>query len=232
MPTRRTNKKLAGAGVIVLPNSDKDGWREKAWSRDPLEIRRPFRLAAVSGVGGGKTLLAKNIGIRREDWKKVVVWSPHAADGEWGDADPTEFCKQLPSHDDATYWGPITEPCLLIADDVMLTRSALGKQYDNVDKVFSFCSTHHNWSIILCAQVLSQMDLSFKRYMNVWCLWQPRDKVAALRLATIAGLSKQELETLFSRLTGPHDFAMIDSSGTETPGLQLRVSSADGISAA
>ena len=112
----------------------------------------------------------------------------------------------------------------------MLTRSALGKQYDNIDKVFSFCSTHHNWSIILCAQVLTQMDLSFKRYMNVWCLWQPRDKVAALRLATIAGLSKAELEQLFDRLKGPHDFAMIDASGTAGPGLKLRVSTPNGIS--
>ena len=225
-----SKQKSVGSGIIVLANSDKDGWQEQKWSGDPLEFKRPFRLCAVSGVGGGKTLLAKNVGIRRSDWDKVVVWSPHAAEGEWGDADPTEFCRTLPPYDDATYWGSIEDPCLLVCDDVMLTRSALRKEYDNVDKVFSFCSTHHNWSIILCSQVLTQLDLSFKRYMSVWCLWQPRDIVAALRLATIAGLTKQELQGLFQKLKGPHDFAMIDTSGTAGPGVVLRVSTAAGIS--
>lgn len=217
---------MMGRGIIPIENRDKSGWTEDPWSGDRLELRRPFRLCCVAPPGSGKTLFAWNVGIRRaattehapKAWSRVVVWSPHGDEGEWSGADPTEFRRELPDFDDAAYWGAMDEPCLLVCDDVMLTRQALRKGYENVDKVFSFCSTHHNWSIILCCQELSQLDLNFKRFMNVWALWRPRDRVAAVRLSSIVGLSKAEMEQLLGELATVHDCLLIDSSGTGGPG--------------
>ena len=58
--------------------------------------------------------------VDKKAWSRVVVWSPHGDEGEWSGADPTEFRKTLPAFDDSEYWGDITEPCLLVCDDVML----------------------------------------------------------------------------------------------------------------
>ena len=104
-----------------------------------------------------------------------------------------------------------------------MTSCSRAKGYENVDKVFSFCSTHHNWSIILCCQELSQLDLNFKRFMNVWALWRPRDRVAAVRLSSIVGLSKVEMERLLTQLATAHDCLLIDSSGTAGAGTGLYI---------
>lgn len=221
--------------VHKIENRDKSAWQETKWMGDHLTLKRPFRLCCCGSPGSGKTLFAWNVGLRRahghgaKPWSRVIVWSPHGDAGEWGPADVTDFRKELPPFDDTEYWGPMKEPCLLVCDDVMLTRGALRKDYENIDKVFSFCSTHHNWSIIVCAQVLSQIDLNFKRFMNCWALWKPRDLLASIRLASIVGLSKREMEALLDRLQGPHDCVMIDSTGTSGPGLVQLLVNADGV---
>jgi hypothetical protein len=224
-------------GIVRIENSDKSGWREQKWSGDPLELKRPFRMTCCGTCGSGKTNFAWNVGLRRaatakvdkNAWSRVVVWSPHGDEGEWSGADPTEFRKTLPAFDDSEYWGDIREPCLLVCDDVMLTRGALRKQYENVDKVFSFCSTHHNWSIILCCQELSQLDLNFKRFMSCWALWRPRDRIASIRLSSVVGLSKGDMERLLGMLEQCHDLIMIDSTGTADPAMLTYLCTAAGI---
>jgi hypothetical protein len=54
--------------------------------------------------------------------------------------------------------------------------------------------------------------------MNCWALWRPRDRVATIRLSSIVGLSKTEMEQLLTELKGAHDCVLLDSTGTAGPG--------------
>lgn len=203
--------------IIIIPNRDKDSWTEK-WTdiknRDPLNIPCSWRLLMAGKPGSGKGMILKNI-ILRSAFDEIVVIHPDVPEInenneksgtlEWEEIEPDAYFKQteLPP---LNYFSGINKKTLIILDDINMNMNKEDKRL--INRYLGYLSTHKRCCIALLTQNFSDCPISWRRMMNVFCLWKLPSKRYSKFLAERTGI--KNLEYYFGLCKTYHDFIMLD----------------------
>lgn len=202
--------------LIVIPNADKEHWREK-WTkrRDELNFPASHRIILCGPPGTGKSLTVKNI-IARADPTYDEIYLIHC-DGnrtrEYDDLD-VSVLDEIPHPE----WWPVEGKKLVILDDI--DYKSLGKhQMKNLSRLCGYVSSHYNCSLMICQQDAFEIPALVRRCANVFILWKSHDMTSMAGLASKTGLKAQELCGLFEKFCpGKHDSVWIDmTDGSPMP---------------
>lgn len=183
---------------------------------DPLNLKKPYKMAIVGSTHVGKTNLIKNI-IERTDpeFKIVYVWHIDEASNDYTDIPHIPFQITADENDFIEKFGGIYRkiPKLLIIDDVNL--EGLKKQERaNLYKLFTYSSTHCNLSIIVVVNDICYLGRKFRAIMNQLIVYDPLSDVVITSIVlrhVRRILNKQELEYVCKKyLKRRYDFIMFD----------------------
>ena len=208
MTSKKTKVRLPNR-ILPLPNPDKD-FHEKWYSgRNALNIPHPFRCVALGPPNVGKTTIVKNLLLRaKPPFQEVVVI--HCDSGytkEYDDiGDNLEILSEIPAPED---WEGLVKT-LVVLDD--LEFKGMNKdQKRNLDRLFGYCSTHKNISVILCSQDPFNVPPIVRRCSNLWVLWRCSDLDAMATVARKTGLKSNNFNSIFNQLMlEPKDSLWLD----------------------
>ena len=204
--------------IIVLPNADK-GYHEKWYfGRDLMNIPHPFRMVIASRPNSGKSNIIKNIllrtGVSKEPFQEVIiVHCDSDYTKEFDDID-CEMMNDIPSPEQ--FLGQVKT--LVILEDISLIGMNK-EQKSNLDRLFSFCSTHKHCSVILTNQNPFSIQPNIRRCCNFFIFWDSHDVDSLSTLARKSGLTGDEMRRIFKTFTDFHDSLWIDL----TPGSPARL---------
>lgn len=99
---------------------------------------------------------------------------------------------------------------LVIVDE--LTKDTLTPQSSSLfERLINYGSTHHNASVIVSAQSLTNLPAKARRGFNQFALWEQPDQLATNLAAQRAGVPPALLNELFGLCRGPKDFIWVDT---------------------
>jgi hypothetical protein len=200
--------------LIILENKDKttnesyDDYRSSF-----LDYPHPFRLLNVSSMGGGKSLLSANIILHQQvkPFEKIIICSCDKDTREWTHNFPDiEVVDTIPTVDFMKENRDIKK--LLILDDINLmglNRAGMA----NLDKLYTYCSSHLGLSIICNIQSLyEQCPKIVRRNTDIFNIWKTQDKTQYDFLYRKVGLdSKDQLQELLKNYCqGRYDYLTIN----------------------
>ena len=209
--------------IIHVPNKQKEGHvKPDGATAHGLCLARPSTTICVSGVGGGKTLVALNIAARTAeglgDWKHIYLLSPNveaAAAGEYALLDVTCLHEFPPLN----YFDDKPGASLFICDDWDLkslsSKGAPDSQKMRADRLMGNLSTHHPGSlnVIVCTQSWTMVPPNLRRLATVFCLWPnriARDGIGHIARGVM--IEKRMLEYIFDQCgDDPHSFVLIEN---------------------
>jgi len=214
--TRKRNIRIPNK-IIPLPNADKEFHEEWTKGRNALNIPHPFRCVALGPPNVGKTTIVKNLLLRADpQFEEVIVI--HCDSGytkEYEDlGDGIEMLDEIPAPQD---WEGLVKT-LVVLDD--LEFKGMNKdQKRNLDRLFGYCSTHKNISVILCSQDAFNVPPIVRRCSNLFILWRCKDLDAMATCARKTGLKANNFNSIFNQLMmNSRDSLWLDStSGTPYP---------------
>lgn len=195
--------------IIPLPNPDKVFHEKWYKGRNMLNIPHPFRCVALGPPNVGKTTIVKNLLLRAKPaFEEVVVI--HCDSGytkEYDDVgDNLEILNEIPAPED--WEGQVKT--LVVLDDLEF-KSMNKIQKRNLDRLFGYCSTHKNMSVILCSQDAFNVPPIVRRCSNLWILWRMLDLDALATCARKTGMKAEGFNTIFNQLMmDPKDSLWLD----------------------
>lgn len=203
--------------ILHIPNPDKTFHEKWYKGRNMCNLPHPFRCVALGPPGMGKTTIVKNLLLRADPpFEEVVVI--HCDSGytrEYDDiGDQVELLSEIPAPEE---WEGMVKT-LVVLDD--LEFKGMNKdQKRNLDRLFGYCSTHKNISVILCSQDAFNVPPIVRRCSNLFILWRMRDLDSLAMVARKSGLSPAELKKIFDTImTEPRDSLWLDyTPGTQYP---------------
>lgn len=204
MPKKK-NFKLENK-IYIFPNKDKKFHEKWTKERRPLNIPHPFRAVLLGKPNSGKTLISKNLILhQRPKFQKIYLIHCDAKfTKEWDDVG-VSILEDIP---DPTWW-PGKVKTLVIIDDAAVNK--LSKEQDkNLDRLFGFCSTHKNISVIITQQDAFKVPVSVRRNSNLWILWKADDLDSTDIIRRRVGIKKEKWEELFGMIKSNHDSVWID----------------------
>lgn len=172
-----------------------------------------------SKVKKTKTTIVKNLLLRSNPpFEEVVVI--HCDSGytkEYDDVgDNVELLNEIPAPED---WEGLVKT-LVVLDDLEF-KTMNKNQKRNLDRLFGYCSTHKNISIVLCSQDPFNVPPIVRRCSNLFVLWKSNDLDAMATCARKTGLKSNDLKNIFSTLMpDPKDSLWLD--GTEKSPYPMR----------
>lgn len=181
--------------LIALPNADKafhEKWDDK---RNMLNIPHPFRMLCLGPPNVGKSTVVKNILIRaKPQFQEVVVIHCDAEyTKEYDDlGENVEILSNVPAPEE---WEGLVKTLVVIDD--MEFKGMNKEQKRNLDRLFGYCSTHKNISIILCSQDAFNVPPIVRRCTNVFVLWKSPDMDSMSGVARKTGMKVDEFKQLF-----------------------------------
>jgi len=148
---------------------------------------------------------------------------------EYADVDFTCALKSIPSG--FTYFNRFQNPKgskknLLIIDDVELLDWSKGKRdrQQALNKLFSYQSTHHGLSIIICCQdMTSQTPCGLRRECNIFIIFKGRDRNCITYMAQQLGFLKKTLMKIFDIMKSNHDSICFDHTDSSPYPIRLNV---------
>ncbi len=200
----------------VFHNKDKD-WHA-AWTpkRNLCNIPHPFRAVLIGRPNCGKTSVAQNIFIRQEPpfEKLIIVHVDSEYSQEWDACDPSEIIDHIPDFKEIDG----EEKTLIIFEDFEVNGLCKENRH-KLSRLFGYCSTHKNVSLIVNQQDFSCVSPVIRRMCNLFVLWPGLDPQVLDVYARKIGLRKGLLANLFNQHTRiKHDSIWIDlTSGTPAP---------------
>lgn len=182
--------------LTVIKNADK-GFHEK-WDDDRSlgNIPHPFRCLCIGPPNCGKTGVAVNLFLRQKPHftRLIVVHIDKDFSAEWDLCDPTELTDTVPDFRDIDG----KEKTLIVFEDYEFSHLSK-KDLALVSRLWGYCSTHKNTSIIACQQDPSVLPAIMRRLSNVFILWPAIDISILDRYGTKMGLLKGELALLIRK---------------------------------
>lgn len=214
MPKKKKNIRLPNE-IIALPNTDKTFHEKWYKGRNMLNIPHPARICCIGPPNCGKGTVVKNLILRQKPvFEEIfVIHCDPKYTKEWDDIDPVMLDK-VPKMDE--WEGEVKT--LVILDDLEF-KTMNNEQKRNLDRLFGYCSTHKNISVILCAQDTFNVPPIVRRCSNLWVLWKMQDMDSLANTARKTGMKAANFNTIFNELMmDNHDSLWIDTtSGTKYP---------------
>ena len=194
--------------LVVVPNADK-GWHEQ-WhtNRNALNKPHPFRAIICGPPGSGKTCIIQNMVSRAQPpFKKVIVLHADPLQTKEYAGLQAEMLDHIPA---ANEWDG-EHKTLCIIDDLEI-RQLSKEQKRNMERLFSYVSTHRNVSIILTSQDAFNIMPCVRRSANVYILFKIRDIDSLMCIARKMGIPKQMMKDLMKLLKDRHDSLWLDNT--------------------
>jgi hypothetical protein len=202
--------------LTVIQNADKgfhERWHE---GRNLCNFPHPFRALLIGRPGCGKTCAAQNILIRQDPpFERLII--AHV-DGEyskeWDECDPTTIVDDVPNFKDID--GKLKTLIVFADFDVDNLKR---EQKHLLSRLFGYCSTHKNCSIILCQQDPSAIPPLIRRLSNLFVLWRGLDMRILDQYGTKMGLEAGAVRHYFGKyIKTVHDSVWLDTTpGTPAP---------------
>ena len=196
--------------IIALPNADKafhESWNEK---RNKLDFPHPFRGVLLGRPNVGKTTIVKNILLRAKPAfdELVVIHCDSEYTKEYDDIECCEVLNEIPSPED--WEGEVKT--LVVLDDLEY-KTMKKDQKHNLDRLFGYCSTHKNISVLLCSQDGFNVPPIVRRCCDLCILWKSNDLDTMANIARKSGLNKKDFASLFGLLHEYRDSLWLDMTG-------------------
>ena len=204
--------------MIALENADKNFHKESISgpSSRGLLPWHPYRICLASPPNCGKTSCMMNLCAREDPpFERIIVMHASDTTAEYDILEDFEmYAGEVP---------PISEfdgkqKTLLIIDDFPFV--SLSKEKKMVlDRIFGFCSTHMNTSIMVACQDMFTIPPNIRRCCSFYCLWRSPDKAS---MRTISARIGHPIERILDETNCSfHDFICVDMTG-RYPHLLLR----------
>jgi len=217
MSTKHRKLKLKEDDVIVFENTDKAGWTEN-WNMKECysDFPHPFRALIIAPVSRGKTSLIKNFIMKQKDpkpFEKIIIYHHTDTTTEYNDLtnfDPNNVCfiDHIPVVEDI---DP-NYKTLIIIDDVYV-KKLNKKDAADIDRLYSYLSSHCNCSIIMTSQQFFNVPLSLRELMNIFCIFKIDNVDRLQRMSKGLGFVKDALRIVFKKYCpDDHDFITIDNT--------------------
>jgi hypothetical protein len=194
--------------LIIFKCHDKE-FHEEVNHDNYGDLPHPFRVIMAAVPNCGKTSLIKNIIVNQSpDFDRIIVWHIDVGTREYSDLD-CEVVDELPMIEDI---DPKKKNLLIIED--VDTKSLHKSVKSRLNRMFGYCSTHRNLSVILTAQEAFQVPVDLRRTANYLVLWRGTDNSATEMLGKRFGLNKKKIGFLFDTFCKTiHDSLIIDNAG-------------------
>jgi hypothetical protein len=197
--------------LTIIHNADKK-WHDK-WEpgRNWGNFPHPFRALMIGKPGCGKTSAAQNILIRQKPMFKnlMVVHCDSEYSEEWDNCDPTTVTDKIPDFRDLdTISGK--DKMLIVFEDFKIDKLDRTDSL-KLDRLFGYCSTHKNVSIICCQQDPKSVPVQIRRMSNLFVLWRGNNLRTLDYYGTTMGLDTGELKYYIKKYCKKiHDSIWID----------------------
>jgi hypothetical protein len=224
-----------------LPNPDKAGHETWSADRSILNFPHPYRCLITGNPNSGKTTSVLNILLKaKPTFDNIFILHPELFDSNASEADelknnniliadgpdgkPVQIAEYAGVHftgalryfPSETYFDEIKKKKnLIIIDDIEIRNYIKRRPYreKRINKLFSYTSTHRSLSIIItCQDVYSQIIPCIYRFCNIFILYKFSDKNQIALLARNIGMSKKDLEKLFTLCKSQHDSICLDKT--------------------
>jgi hypothetical protein len=193
--------------LTIIHNADKK-WHE-TWTegQNLCNIPHPFRAILCGTPGCGKTSTAQNILIRQDPpFKKlIIVHVDKDYSEEWDNCEPTEIIATIPDYKRIDG----IEKTLIVFEDFEINGLDKDKRR-LMSRLFGYCSTHKNCSLIVCQQDPSAVPPLIRRLSNLFVLWKGTDMKVLDLYGSKMGLKKGDLTELFTNCPDIHDSIWLD----------------------
>ena len=180
--------------LIVLQNKDKTYHESWTLSRNMLNIPHPARILCLGKPNIGKGVVIKNLILRQKPaFEEIYCIHPDGEyTNEWSDVDAI-MLSEIPPPDQ--FEGKVKT--LVILDDLELNN--LGREQSAyLDRLYGYCSTHKNISVICANQDFFAIPSIVRRCTNLFVLWKSHDLDSMGYIAKKVGLTKDEFLFLFN----------------------------------
>ena len=194
--------------LVVMPNADKD-WHEHWFkTRNLLNKPHPFRAIITGPPGSGKTLIIQNMVSRAQPpFERVIVLHADPEQTREYAGINAEMMNIIPAPDS---WDG-EQKTLCIIDDLEI-RQLPKEQKRNLERLFSYVSTHRNVSIIMTSQDAFNIAPNIRRSANIFILFKIRDVDSLMTIARKIGIPKQMMRDLMKLLKKKHDSLWLDTT--------------------
>lgn len=193
--------------IIPIPNADKK-WHEKWYSdRDLLNIPHPFRLCALGPPNCGKSTAIKNILLRCDPYFEKIFLC-HCDVDNTAEYDDIKLTK-LPKIPPPAFWDG-QQKTLVILDDLEF-KNMSKEQRKCLDRLYGYCSTHKNISVVLCCQNFTNIPPIVRRCTNLFILWRVNDYRCLQDISKKCGINNKKFNQIFEEhINNIHDSLWID----------------------
>jgi hypothetical protein len=216
MPKQKKKLRLPNE-LIALPNADK-GFHE-SWTkgRGMLNFPHPFRAVCLGPPNVGKSTTVKNLIMRADPpfEEIIVIHCDSSYTKEYEDlGENVQMLDEIPAPNE---WEGACKT-LVVLDDLEF-KQANKTQKRNLDRLFGYCSTHKDMSVILCSQDAFNVPPIVRRCSNLYILWRSPDIDAMAMAARKTGLKSNNFNSIFNQLMlEPRDSLWIDmTTGSPWP---------------
>jgi hypothetical protein len=124
----------------------------------------------------------------------MVVHCDSEYSQEWDRCEPTEIIDRVPDYRKING----DKKTLIVFEDFEIT-GLNKKDRALLSRLFGYCSTHKNCSLIVCQQDPSAVPPLIRRLSNMFCLWRGTDMRVLDNYGTRMGLEKGELAEYIRR---------------------------------
>lgn len=204
--------------IQVIKNVEKGSWNEK-WdkpkNRSIACLPHPFRIAALGGVGRGKTNTLKNLFLThqstRKPFKELYIITCDSSSKEFLDLEPTAIMDQFP---DLGIFDPKKKTCVII-DDFEWEKSGRDA-LRSLSTLMRFISSHRNVSVMVGYQSFFDCPKICRKCANVFLIYKPNSRQELTTIANRVGVDADDMHRIFKVNTdnpicgGIYDSLMID----------------------
>ena len=201
--------------ILQIPNADKEFQEKWKVGDDQLDFPHSFRALLCSTPSCGKTTVIKNLILRQEPpfEEVIVIHCDPDYTQEYTDVTDTILDK-IPSPSE---W---TGDCktLVVLEDLEFKGMNKTQKY-NLDRLYGFCSSHKNISVVCAVQDCFSVPPSIRRMSNVYIFWRTPDLDSLYMIARKSGIDSDTFKEIFRTLIKTkYDSLWIDNTdGTPYP---------------
>jgi hypothetical protein len=197
--------------IFVLPNADKDDWREELDHNNLCNFRRSFKMLISGRPSSGKTNLIKSIIIHQEPaFDDILICHLDKNTKEYDDTDGKMIdVNELPEPEDIEPDNKL----LVILEDADF--DALGRrEREKINKYLRYVCSHRGLSFIIACQDPFCVPPTYRKKIDIYILFR-FDPTTISILAKKCESTKEEFKYLFDKhITGCHDNLCVDLTGS------------------